>query len=210
MILMLKQEMCNGLPMVRRRTLVLERQIRESAARGAASTRTRAILVAQPGQPTWPARVLRDPILGPVDKIVWMVLRQNAARGRFPSYAQIGRAANVSSKSTVSRALAILRVARWLARCEENGTHGANHGATGGATCGATRGATRGASVEVYTLHEEPLPLPDALHLDAGYLAFLQFAQAHSHARVRKVVRYILTSLEGTVHERTFLSSIAR
>ena len=190
MILMLKQEMCNGLPVVRQRTLVLERQIRESVARGAASTRTRAILVAQPGQPTWPARVLRDPILEPVDKIVWMVLRQNAARGRFPSYAQIGRAANVSSKSTVSRALAILRVARWLARCGENGT--------------------RGASMEVYTLHKAPLPLPDALHLDAGYLTFLQFAQAHSHARVRTVVRDILASLEGTVDERTFLSSVAR
>ena len=126
-----------------------------------------------------------------------MVLRQSAARGRFPSYAQIGRVANVSSKSTVSRALAILRAARWLARCGENGTCGANHG------------TTLGANIEVYTLHEAPLPLPDALHLDAGYLKFLQFAQAHSHARVRKVARDILASLEGTADERILLSGIA-
>ena len=187
MIVMLSQGMCNGMPTVRRRTRALKRRIRESAARGAASAATKTFLVAEPGVPTWPVRVLSDPVLEPVDKIVWMVLRQSAARGRFPSYAQIGRPANVSSKSTVSRALAILRAARWLARCGENGT-----------------------SIEVYTLHKAPLPLPDALHLDAGYLTFLQFAQAHSHARVRTVVRDILASLEGTVDERTFLSSVAR
>ena len=48
----------------------------------------------------------------------------------------------------------------------------------------------------VYALHDAPLPVPDALYLDAGYLSFLQYAQAHPHARVRKVVREILASLE--------------
>ena len=52
-----------------------------------------------------------------------------------------------------------------------------------------------GTEVAVFALHDAPLPVPDTLHLDAGYLAFLQFAQAHPHARVRKVVQDILASL---------------
>ena len=108
----------------RRRTIELKRRIRESAARGAASPRIRRVLIVEPGPPCWPERVFRDPVLKPVDKIVWMVLRQNAVRGRFPSYGQIGRAARVSSKSTVSRSITILRATRWLARCVVRATHG--------------------------------------------------------------------------------------
>ena len=48
----------------------------------------------------------------------------------------------------------------------------------------------------MYALHDAPLPVTDTLYLDAGYLSFLQYAQAHPHARVRKVVRQILVSLE--------------
>ena len=163
---MLSQGMFNNVPSVRQRTIELKRRIQESAARGAASARTMRILIAEPGPPTWPERVLTDPVLESVDKMVWMVLRQNAIRGRFPSYAQIGRAANVSSKSTVSRAIAILRATRWLARCGERGVGGAGHE------------ASREVGVVVYALHDEPLPVPDTLHLDTSYLTFLQFAQA--------------------------------
>ncbi|MDE0363745.1 MAG: hypothetical protein OXI74_21415 [Rhodospirillaceae bacterium] len=49
----------------------------------------------------------------------------------------------------------------------------------------------------MFALHDAPLPVPDTLHLDAEYLAFLQFAQAHPHARVRKVVRDILAPLSS-------------
>ena len=151
--------------------------------RGAASPRTRRVLIAEPGPPSWPERVFRDPVLEPVDKIVWMVLRQNAVRGRFPSYWQIGRAASVSSNSTVSRAITILRATRWLARCVVRATRGTGLDANGGT------------NVVVYALHENPLPVHDTRHLDATYLEFLKFAQAHPHARVRKVVKDILESL---------------
>ena len=155
-------------------------------------------MLAEPGPPMWPERVLKDSLLEPVDKMVWMVLRQSAIRGRFPSYARIGRAANVSSKSTVSRAIAILRATRWLARYAEKGKRGASHE------------ASHAAGIVVYALHDAPLPVPDTLHLDAGYLNFLQFAQAHPHARVRKVVQDILASLDDAVDERIQLSSNAR
>ena len=210
--------MHSGSPTVHRRTLELKQRIRESAARGAASARTRRILLAEPGPPTWPERVLRDSLLEPVDKMVWIALRQSAIRRRFPSYAKIGQAANVSSKSTVSRAIAILRATRWLARCGTPGTLEASPG-TRGARRGTTpdvrrrtsphasRGAfreadpvaNRGKSMVVYALHDAPMPVPDTLYLDAGYLTFLQFAQAHPHARVRKIVKEILASLEENV-----------
>ena len=187
MDLMQCQGMPCSVPTIRRHTRELKRRIRESAAGGGATARKRIILIAEPGPPTWPGRVLTDPMLEPVDKTIWMVLRQSAIRGRFPSYGRIGQAANVSSKSTVARAIAILRATRWLARCME----------------GRTRGAGRrmslqtrpGAEVAVFALHDAPLPVPDTLHLDAGYLAFLKFAQTHPHARVRKVVQDILASL---------------
>ena len=201
--------------MVRGRTLALERRIRDLAVRGAASKRKRAVLAAERGQPKWPDRVMKDPMLEPVDRMVWMVLRQSAVRGRFPSYAQIGRAANVASKSTVSRAIAILRATRWLARYEA--------GAAGAAAYGPSRRPMRDdsrrsihdasrrtirdtrkrpnyptgrvATPDAYVLVDSPLPLPDVMYLDGGYLKFLQFAQANPHARVRKVARRILASL---------------
>ena len=223
---MLSKGMRSGTPTVCRRTLELKQRIRESAARGAASARTRRILLAEPGPPTWPERVLRDSLLEPVDKMVWIALRQSAIRRRFPTYAQIGQAANVSSKSTVSRAIAILRTTRWLARCgtpgmpeASPGTREARRGtspdlrrrtsldvrrrtnphASRGAFREAEPVANRGKSMVVYALHDAPMPVPDTLYLDAGYLTFLQFAQAHPHARVRKIVKEILASLEENV-----------
>jgi hypothetical protein len=68
--------------------------------------------------------VVHDPILEPVDKLVWMVICQAAqttgTKAVFPSYADIARLANVSSTSTLSRAIAILRATRWLSLCARN------------------------------------------------------------------------------------------
>ena len=188
--LMQCQRMSCRMPAIRQRTHELKLRIRESAAGGGASARKRKILIAEPGPPTWPERVLRDPVLEPVDKTVWMVLRQSAIRGRFPSYRRIGQAANISSKSTVSRAIVILRATRWLARCMESRTRGAGRR--------MSRATRPGAEVAVFALHDAPLPVPDTLHLDTGYLAFLQFSQAHPHARVRKVVWDILAPLSSS------------
>ncbi len=209
----LRQGANDGPPTVDRRTRELKQRIQASVASGAAGARTRRVLIASPGPPGWPERVLRDPLLEPVDKMVWLALRQSAIRRRFPSYTQIGQAANVSSKSTVSRAIAILRATRWLALCgtpETPGTSPGTREARRGTGPRASRGAFREADpvakrairVAVYALHDAPLPVPDTLYLDADYLTFLQYAQAHPHARVRKVVREILASLEEQADAR--------
>jgi len=131
-----------------------------------------------------PRLLIYDPILEPVDKIVWAVIRTRADPHRgtsFPSYAVIGRLANVGSEATVSRALTILRVTRWL-------TH-----------CGRARdrqGRFRG---NVYVLHDEPLPLADTLYLDPVYMAAIHQASSHRHARVALIAGGILRSLEAEI-----------
>jgi len=130
----------------------------------------------------FPARLVQDPVLEPVDKVVWMVICQHGqAAGpsaAFPSYNAIARQANIASPATVSRAIALLRVTRWLSVCARVRDNG---------------GRFRG---NVYALHDEPLPLADAMHLDPDYLAFVEAARQHHHARVRKVADVVLASID--------------
>jgi hypothetical protein len=120
-----------------------------------------------------------------VDKLVWMVIYQSGrgtgVKSAFPGYGDIARLANVSSTATVSRAIAILRATRWLSLCarirEASGRFGGN----------------------VYALHDEPLPLVDALHLDPGYMSFLRDAGRHHHARVRRISMAVTASLDEDI-----------
>lgn len=85
-----------------RRALALERRVREIETTLGGGAGTPALPVVDPKTPVFPHRVLRDAVLEPVDKVVWMVLRASAARGRlagphgvkgcsrFPGYARIG------------------------------------------------------------------------------------------------------------------------
>ena len=134
---------------------------------------------------SFPALVLQDPMLEPVDKIVWMVMAQaGRATGTstaFPSYREIQRRANVASSATVSRAITILRATRWLSICARVRDSG-----------GRFRGS-------VYALHDEPLPLPDAIRLDAEYMAFLETSRTHRHGRVRRIADVVLESIERDV-----------
>jgi len=131
---------------------------------------------------TFPVRVVQDPVLEPVDKLVLITIllqaRTSSANSVFPSYDYIQKTANIASKSTVARSIAVLRATRWLTLCarvrERSGRYGGN----------------------VYALHDEPLSLVDVLHLDSGYMAFLQNAQQHAHARVQRVAKGVLESLD--------------
>ncbi len=173
---------------IRPETYALDALIRETLARGRRSgnaANVDALLFLGNRHQAFPVVVVQDPILEPVDKLVWMVICQSSqgagTKAVFPSYADIARLANVSSTSTVSRAIAILRATRWLSLCarsrEANGQFGGN----------------------VYALHDEPLPLADALHLDPGYMAFLEDAANHHHARVRRVVAAVSASLDDDI-----------
>lgn len=133
-----------------------------------------------------PARVFEDSVLEPVDKTVWMVLAlQAGAAGEpapFPTYDQIGRKANIASKTTVARAVIVLRATRWLTLCTPPDK--------------ARRGP-------LFLLCDEPLTLAEVRRLDAGYRQFLQDTQGHHHARVRAVVQRELDALNDEIQEST-------
>ncbi len=53
-----------------------------------------------------PSLVIQDPVLEPVEKLVWMVImlhaRETGGRTAFPSYDKLASKTNVSSTSTIS------------------------------------------------------------------------------------------------------------
>ena len=169
---------------LRSETLALDTLIRAVIARTEASAGhgpTDRMVFLGNRHHAFPTAMVKDPVLEPVDKLVWMVIMlaagETGGNTAFPGHDAIGRLANVSSRSTIARAIAILRATRWLTLCAQvRGAGGRFHG-------------------HVYALHDEPLPLADALHLDAHYMAFLGQATGHSHARVRAVARGVLDSL---------------
>ncbi len=135
-----------------------------------------------------PSAVVRDPVLEPVDKVIWMAImlavHDTGAHIAFPGYDALGRVANVASRSTVARAIAILRATRWLTLCARR--RRVNGRFTG----------------HVYALHDEPIPLVDALHLDADYLVFLQDTLKHRHQRVAAVARGVLDAIDDDIQSR--------
>jgi hypothetical protein len=171
---------------VRPETRALEHLIRRTVGhvlRSASAKPADAMLFLGNRHDAFPSLLVQDPVLEPVDKVVWMVVCQlgQASGAAFPRYEEIARLANIASTSTVSRAIAILRATRWLSLCVRVRDGG---------------GRFRG---NVYALHDEPLPLPDTLHLDTGYMDFVQAARQHHHARVRKVADAVLASLDEDV-----------
>lgn len=135
----------------------------------------------------FPTLVVQDPVLEPVDKLVWMVImlqaQETGGSTAFPSYEYLAKKTNVSSTSTISRAIAILRSTRWLTLCVR---------------LREASGRFRG---NVYALHDEPLPLADALHLDPEYMKFLQQSLGHHHARVRLVAKGVLDTIDEDIQE---------
>ncbi|MCP5443243.1 MAG: helix-turn-helix domain-containing protein [Chromatiaceae bacterium] len=175
---------------IRPETYALDALIRQSISRLQRSVTEKpadAMLFMGNWHHSFPALLVQDPVLEPVDKVVWMVIcQQGRAAGTgtaFPSYNEIARQANIASTSTVSRAIAVLRATRWLSLCARVRDGG---------------GRFKG---NVYALHDEPLPLADTLHLDPEYMAFIKAGCQHHHARVRKVTRAILSSIDEDISE---------
>lgn len=129
-----------------------------------------------------PGALVKDPVLEPVDKLIGLVIRlalhETDGYSAFPSYDAISRMANVASRSTIARAMTILRATRWLSRSAP------------------THKEKGGPDSSDYVLHDKPLPLADALRQDPDYLGFLARACAHAHARVRAVAQGVLDAIK--------------
>ncbi len=173
---------------IRPETLALDTLITatiEHAEKSAGQPASDTMLFLGTRHASFPTLVVQDPILEPVDKLVWMAIRLQASEvggnTAFPSYAYIAKTANVSSTATISRAIAILRATRWLTLCARvRGASGRFHG-------------------NVLALHDEPLPLVDAIHLDSSYMQFLRESADHRHARVRAVTCGVLDTIDEDI-----------
>jgi len=180
--------MNEGPAAIRSETLALDALIQETIAQAEASTgqgpADRMLFLGNRHQ-SFPTAVIKDSVLEPVDKLVWMVImlsvHETGGNTAFPGYEAIGKMVNVSSRSTIARAIAVLRATRWLTLC---------------ARLRKTSGRFRGV---VYALHDEPAPLVDALHLDADYMSFLDHSLSHGHARVRTVAQAVLDSMDEDI-----------
>ena len=138
-------------------------------------------------QDAFPRLLVTDPILEPVDKIVWQIIRIHVnspgAVTAFPSYESISTHANIKSNHTISRALAILRTTRWLSLCER------------------VRSQSGRYLGNIYVLHDEPVTLGDAMYLDNEYMAFLQDSLQHNHPRVRKIAESVLATIQDQIED---------
>tara|TARA_R110002073_G_scaffold246213_1_gene409033 strand:+ start:3986 stop:5218 length:1233 start_codon:yes stop_codon:yes gene_type:complete len=165
-------------------TYALDRLIQATTSRAQAAGGANLLFLGHRHE-AFPTAVVCDPLLEPVDKVVWMVIMLQAhdtgGRAAFPHYERIAELANIASTSTIARAVAILRLTRWLSLC---------------AQVRAPGGQFQG---NVYALHDAPLPLADALYLDEGYMAFVNQSQQHHHARVCRVAAAVLSALANSV-----------
>jgi hypothetical protein len=133
-----------------------------------------------------PRLLIRDPILKPIEVRLWSVMRtlvEPAGPAAMPDYDTLVAYCNVGSRSTVSHALLILRITRWISLCAR------------------VRDASGRYAGNVYALHDEPTTLGDAMHLDAGYVAFLREMTGHRNARVRHLAQSVLDTIEEAIEE---------
>ena len=157
------------------------RELRDQRDDGARDT---VLFLGQRHQ-SFPILIIEDPILEPVDKIIWMVIWLRGAAGGtralFPSYAELAAKTQIRSDTTIARALAILRATRWLSLCARvRGSHGKFRG-------------------NVYAVHDEPLALADTVHLDPEYLTFIDAAKEHAHPRVVKIAESVSRALDSDI-----------
>jgi len=130
-----------------------------------------------------PSLLIADPVLEMVDKGIYCTIRLLTPKGvtnsnmAYPSYDHICKIANVGSHATVARALAILRITRWL-------------------TCKQVT-SSRGVVANVYITHDHPLDIIDMETLDDGYMAYVTSCLSHHHNRVSQVAQTILTQYEN-------------
>lgn len=140
-------------------------------------------------QLVFPRMLYEDPILEPLERNVWAVIKLHATDNNsvtaFPTYEELMLRCQVGSKATISRALAILRATRWLTVCKSR--------------LRDSKGRVRG---NIYALHDEPLQLAETLELDGDYLAWLESTasgQGNPHPRAKGLATKLLRDMQNDI-----------
>lgn len=132
-----------------------------------------------------PRLLIYDPVLDAVEIRVWLIVRtlvQHGTMTAFPTYDQISAIAGVA-RASIAAALMILRITRWLTLC---------------AKVRNRKGQYRG---NIYALHDEPITLADALHLDPGYIVFLQNMRSHGNPRVSRMAEAVWATIQDEIDQ---------
>jgi hypothetical protein len=133
-----------------------------------------------------PRMLIRDPILKPTEVRLWSVIRTLAdpsGPAAMPDYDTLAVYSNVASRTTVSNAILILRITRWVSLCAKVRDNGGRYAGN------------------VYALHDEPITLGDAMYLDSAYVSFLREMTGHGNPRVRRIAQGVLDTIEEAIEE---------
>lgn len=157
-------------------------------------------ITAEPGRPTGdgiiycgnrhesvPRALFLDTRLTPLERNAWQVFRlllNEDGVTAFPTYAQLSPylasmpLTDRASDETVARALALLRLTRWLSLVRHRRD--------------PTTGRIQG---NLYVLHDEPLTCYEAIQLDPHYLTLVSTALTHAAKAVQKMGHHILEEI---------------
>ena len=142
-------------------------------------------------QQSVPKSLLLARNLSPRDKFTWQLLRLHArdeGNSAFPSYDELQcwlsdlPDCQKASRSTVSNALMMLRITRWLSLCRR--------------LRDAQSGRITG---NLYALHDVPISHADACRMDSEYLPLLIDCSRHRNQRIRTAATGLLLSLQQPV-----------
>lgn len=125
-----------------------------------------------------------DPVLNPVEKIVWANIwiyakEQGGNLAGFPSHQTLMVRCNLPHSQPISRAIKVLRLCRWITLCER--VHEPETGRIKG---------------NLYLLHDEPAPLSLTKEFDDTYLEFLHQCAQHRDARLCDIAGRVLEVIE--------------
>lgn len=131
-----------------------------------------------------PQLIFKDPVLQSIDRNVYCILRVRASDGHtaLPTYEDIANDGNIGSPATISRALAVLRLTRWLSLYHQ---------------------IRRESWIQnnVYILHDEPLSFHDAFQFDRQFMGFAEKSLTHTHSFVRQLADMTLQSIKKALAE---------
>ena len=133
-----------------------------------------------------PSGIFVDPILKGTDRNVLCVMRSQMGQDSklvMPTYREIKRMANIGSDATVSRAISILRLTRWIVRTE------------------VLRDVGGRIIRVVYDICDEPESLQSAIQQDTGFLDFVETSQFHYHPAVAHAARMAQGGIDAFLDE---------
>ncbi|MBF8791629.1 hypothetical protein IRZ70_02265 [Pseudomonas monteilii] len=157
---------------------VQKKRAEDTAPTAAPATPYSGIIFSGNPHETVPRKLLLDNRLTPLERNCWQVFRllvNEDGITAFPTYDQLRPYLGMNpgkhaSRETVAKALAVLRLTRWLSlgRTVRNEINGQVQG-------------------NVYLLHDEPVTPAEALEFDKDYMTLLMQSMEHQNKAIREI-----------------------